>query len=92
MEILKKRHRLHKYYDETWNSYLNVCLLKIVVLLFNLENHLQTIFLPKNIAYLLSYFLSQIFLCTLFNYHLFPLLNKVFPIFKTKDQLYYYGD
>ena len=36
---------------KTWNSYLNLWLLKIVALLSNHENHLQTIFLPKIIAY-----------------------------------------
>ena len=55
MEILRECHGLYQYYNKTWNSYLNFCLLKIVVLLSNHENHLQTIFLPKNIAYLLSY-------------------------------------
>ena len=78
-------------YYETWNSYLNVCLSKIVVLLFNPENHLQTIFLPKKIAYSLSYFfLSQHFYSsffiaiaqsTMFNFCLFPLPNKVFLYF-----------
>ena len=33
MESLKEFHCLYQYYYETWNSYLNVCLLKIVVLL-----------------------------------------------------------
>ena len=67
MEILKEPHCLYLYYYETWNSFLNVCLLKIVALFPNHENHLQAIILPKNIAYLLSYFLSQHFLHHLFH-------------------------
>ena len=50
MEILKECHGLYHYYYETWNSYLNVCLLKKVILFSNHENHLQTIFLPKNLV------------------------------------------
>ena len=65
MGISKECHRLNQYYYETSNYYLNVYLLKTVLLLSNHENHLQTIFLPKNIVYLLSYFLSQHF----FNFH-----------------------
>ena len=42
-------------------SWVNVSLLKIMALLSNHENHLQTIFLPKNIVYLLSYFSSKHF-------------------------------
>ena len=62
MDILKECHCLYQHYYKTWNCCLNICLLKIKVLLLNHENHLQTIFLPKSIAYLLSYFLSQHFL------------------------------
>ena len=69
MEILKECHCLYQYYYETWNSYLNVCLLKIVVLLSNRENYLQTIFLRKGIVYLLFYFLSQHFLYDHFHSH-----------------------
>ena len=69
MEILKESHCLYQYYYETWNSYLNVYLLKTVVLFPNHENNLQTIFLPKNITYLLSYFLSQQFLYLPFHSH-----------------------
>ena len=42
MEILKEYHYLYQHYYETRNSYLNTCQLKIVVLLSNHENHLQT--------------------------------------------------
>ena len=42
MEILKEYHYLYQHYYETCNSYLNICQLKIVVLLSNHENHLQT--------------------------------------------------
>ena len=66
MEILKECHRLYQCYYETWNSYLNVYLSKIIVLFSYHENHLQTIFLAKNIAYLSFYFLSQYFLNFLF--------------------------
>ena len=69
MEILKECHCLYQYYSETWNSDLNVWLLKIKELLSNHENHLQTIFLPRNIAYLLSYFLSQHFSYQSFHSH-----------------------
>ena len=61
MEISKVCHCLNQYYYETRNSYLNVYLLKIVVLFSDRENHLQAIFLPKYIVYLLSYFLSNRF-------------------------------
>ena len=61
MENLKECNCSYQYYYKTWNSQLDVCLLTIVVLLSNHENRLQTIFLPKNIAYLVSYFLSQHF-------------------------------
>ena len=44
MEISKECPCLNQYYYETWNSYLNVYLLKKVVLLSNHENHLQIIF------------------------------------------------
>ena len=53
MEISKECPCLNQYYYETWNSYLNVYLLKKVVLLSNHENHLQKIFWPRNIVYLL---------------------------------------
>ena len=33
MEISKECNCLYKYYYETWNSYLNVSLLKVVVLI-----------------------------------------------------------
>ena len=42
MEILKEYHYLYQHYYETCNSCLNICQLKIVVLLSNHENHLQT--------------------------------------------------
>ena len=93
MKIVKECHCLNQYYYETWNSYINIYLSKIVVLLSNHENYLQTIFLPKNIAYLLSYFLSQHFYATLFiaiakttvfNFCFFPLPNKVFVYFMQK--------
>ena len=76
-----------------WNFYLNFCLSKIVVLLSNHENHLQTIFLPENIAYLLSYFLHQHFYTSLFIaiFAFFPFQIKLFSVFYTKDQLYYYA-
>ena len=61
IENLKECHCSYQYYYKTWNSQLDVCLLTIVVLLSNHENRLQTIFLPKNSAYLVSYFLSQHF-------------------------------
>ena len=44
MEILKEYYCFYQYYYETCNSYLNVYLLKIVVLFSNQENHLQRIF------------------------------------------------
>ena len=45
-----------KCYDETWNYYLKLCLLKIVVVLSNHENCLRKIFLPKTLktCYLIS--------------------------------------
>ena len=92
MEILKEYYCLYQNYYETSNSYQNVCLLKIVVLFYSShENHLQTIFLSKNIAYLLSYFSSQHFLnppfyshCAMFNFYLFPMPNKVLLYFIQK--------
>ena len=56
-------------------SYLSILcldknvLLKIVVLLSNHENYLQTIFLGKNIEYLLSCFLREHFLYLPFHSH-----------------------
>ena len=56
MEILKKCHCVNQYYYETWNSYLNVHLLKRVVLFSNRENYLQTSFSPGTLYtyYLIS--------------------------------------
>ena len=71
-------------------------IIKIVVLLCNHENHLQTTFLSKNIAHLLFYFLSQHFLylhfhsrckSVVFNFCIFPSLNVAFSVFYAKDQL-----
>ena len=59
MEILKECHCIYLNYYESWNSFLNLSLLKIAVLFPNHENHLQAIFLPKNVAFLLSYFLNH---------------------------------
>ena len=61
MEILKECHCLYHFYDENQNSYLNIYLSETVVSISNHENYVQTIFLPKNIVYLLSYFLRQHF-------------------------------
>ena len=69
MEILKECYFLYQYCSETWNYYLYVYLLKIVVLIYKNKNHIQTIFLPKNIAHLLSYFLSGHFLYLPFHSH-----------------------
>ena len=88
MKILKECHCLYQCYYETSNAYLNVCLLKTVILLSNHENHHQTASLTMNIGYLSSYFLSQHFYTsffiaiakiTVFNFYLFP--NKVFLYF-----------
>ena len=71
-------------------------IIKIVVLLSNHENHLQTTFSSKNIAYLLSFFWSQHFLylhfhgrckSVVFSFCLFPSLNVAFFVFYAKDQL-----
>ena len=78
MKSLKECDYLNQYYYENWNSYLNVYLLKIVVLLCNHEHNLQTIFLPKNILYLLSHFLSQHFLNIHFQIHWKKVLCLIF--------------
>ena len=39
MESLKECYRLYQCYYETWNSYLNISLLKIVELIANHENY-----------------------------------------------------
>ena len=90
MEISKECPCLNQYYYETWNSYLNVYLLKIVVLLSNHENHLQTIFFYQgklhtchlisqvNISYT-SLFIA-IAKSTLFNFCFFSRQIKFFSI------------
>ena len=66
MDIFKVSHCLYQYYYETLNSYLNDCLLKVVVLVSNHENHLLTIFLHKNICILVILFLKSTFFITPF--------------------------
>ena len=84
MEILKECHCIYLNCYESWNSFLNLCLLKIVLLFPNHENHLQPIFLPKNIAFLLSYFLNQHFLCHPFHSHCVLFLIFVFLLCQIK--------
>ena len=66
MEILKECHFLYQCYHKTGNFYLNVYLLKIVVLFSNHENNLEIVFCLKSNVYLLSYFLRQHFKTGLF--------------------------
>ena len=56
MEILKECHFLYQCYHKTGNFYLNVYLLKIVVLFSNHENNLEMSFASRAMytCYLIS--------------------------------------
>ena len=61
MEIFKECHCLYQCYYENWDSYLNIYPLKIVVLLSNHENHLQTIFFTQEDWILVILFVKTTF-------------------------------
>ena len=82
-EILKKFHCLYQYYCETWNSYRNVCLLKIVYYLQIMKSFSNNLFTQEHCA-LAILFLKSTFFIAPFSWALQKILCLIFAFFLCK--------